>query len=251
MLADPLAGEYDEELENDQRNIPAGGGGVVPLWDVPTRVFHWSLVLLVPAAWWTAENQFYDIHQWIGITVLALVLFRVTWGFVGSWHSRFVDFLVGWRRLLAYVRNRAPVGVGHNPLGGWSVVIMLSVLLVQSVSGLFNSDDIMYTGPLFYAVSSDVRDVMGSVHDLFFNILLVLIALHVSAVLWHQFKRREKLIQAMLRGYSEGREGRVPPISSLLALAILLALLGLVVLALAFAPEAAPVVSGGEYDVSF
>ncbi|NND68326.1 MAG: hydrogenase [Halioglobus sp.] len=243
--------EYDEEYENDLSDLQPEGTAVVPLWDIPTRVFHWSLVVLVPAAWWTAENQYYDIHQWIGITVLSLVLFRVIWGFIGSWHSRFVDFIVGWRRVRAYVNNKAPVKVGHNPLGGWSVLLFLFVLFVQSVSGLFNSDDIMYSGPLYYAVSSYVRDVMGSVHDLFFNILLGLIALHVSAVLWHQFHWKEKLIQAMVRGHAEGREGRAAPISSLLALAIVLVVLGRIAIGLLFAPAAPPALPGGEYDISF
>ncbi len=243
--------EYDEDYENDLSDIQENPVGVIPLWDIPTRVFHWSLVVLIPCAWLTAEYQYYAIHEWIGITVLALVLFRVAWGFIGSWHSRFVDFLVGWRRILAYVRNRAPVKVGHNPLGGWSVVVILSVLFVQAVSGLFNSDDIMYSGPLYYAVSSYVRDVMGSAHDLFFNILLGLIALHVSAVLWHQFKWKEQLIQAMLRGYAEGREGRRRPRSSLLALVIVLVAFGLIACGLLFAPEPPPVMPSGEYDLSF
>ncbi len=225
--------------------------GATPLWDIPTRLFHWSLVVLIPAAWCTAEFQYYDAHEWIGISVLALVLFRVIWGFVGSRHSRWADFLVGWRRVLAYVREAAPAPTGHNPLGGWSVVAMLAVLLAQSASGLFNSDDIMYTGPLYYAVPSGLRDVMGSVHDAGFNLLLGLVALHIGAVLWHQLRRGEQLIQAMVRGRAQGREGRAAPRSSLLALGIALALAGLILLGLTFAPGAPPVATGAEYDLSF
>lgn len=242
--------EYDEEYENDESDIVE----VVthtPVWDIPTRVFHWLLVLLIPSAWFTAEFQYYDAHEWIGITVLALVLFRVVWGFVGSRHSRFIDFLVGYKRTMAYVRNRAPVGPGHNPLGGWSVVLFLTVLSVQAGSGLFNSDDIMYDGPLYHAVSGPVRDFLGSVHDLLFNLLLCLIALHVSAVLWHQFHWKEKLIQAMLRGHAEGREGRAKPKSSLVALAILLVMLGLILFGLTFAPAPPPLVEDWDYDLSF
>ncbi len=243
--------EYDEEYENDESDIVVKTPLTMPLWDIPTRLFHWSLVLLIPSAWFTAEYQYYEIHEYIGIAVLTLVLFRVAWGFVGSWHSRFVDFLVGWRRVRAYLRNQAPVKVGHNPLGGWSVVVILSVLLVQALSGLFNSDDIMYSGPLYYAVSSYVRGVMGSAHDLFFNILLGLIALHISAVLWHQFHWKEKLIQAMVFGHAEGRKGKKPPVPILRAVVIVLVGLGLVFLALWFAPDPPIFIDSKDMDLSF
>lgn len=223
----------------------------MPLWDLPTRAFHWSLVALVPAAWWTAENQYYEAHEWIGMTVLALIVFRVAWGLVGSRHSRFADFLVGPRRVLAYLRERTYSSAGHNPLGGWFVVVILSVLLLQSGSGLFNSDDIMYSGPLYYAVSAAVRDAMGSVHDAAFNVLLGLLVLHIGAVLWHQCRGKERLIQAMLRGRAQGRAGRARPVSSLLALALFLLALGLVVAGVAFAPGPPPAIPGGEYDLSF
>jgi MYXO-CTERM domain-containing protein len=180
---------------------------VKPLWDIPTRVFHWLIVCCLPLSWWSAHEERYNLHQWTGYTVLALVITRILWGFIGSRHSRFADFLVGLGGVLAYLGGRHPKSVGHNPLGGWSVVLLLSLLLLQAISGLFNSDDVLFSGPLYYWANSDFRDTMGVVHDVAFNALLALVCLHILAVLYHQFRLKEKLVQAMVCGAATGREG--------------------------------------------
>lgn len=182
-----------------------------PLWDIPTRLFHWLIVCCVPLAWWSAEEERYDLHQWIGYTVLVLTVSRVVWGFVGSRHSRFADFLVGPGRVIAYLRGHGAISVGHNPVGGWSVVLLLALLLAQSISGLFNTDDVLFSGPLYYGASSGFRDAMGVVHEAAFNSLIALVCLHILAVLYHQFRGEEKLLQAMVRGSAQGREGIAPP----------------------------------------
>lgn len=187
--------------------------GTKMLWDIPTRVFHWLIVCCVPLAWWSAEEERYDLHEWIGYTVLVLVVTRIVWGFVGSRHSRFADFIVGPRAVLAYVRGRGSNNVGHNPLGGWSVLLLLSLLLMQSVSGLFNSDDVLFSGPLYYWASSDFRDAMGVVHEVAFNTLLALVGLHIVAVLYHQFRLKKTLLQAMVRGSSKDRQGTEYPVA--------------------------------------
>src|SRR5262245_2329397 len=107
------------------------------LWDLPVRIFHWGVVALLPAAWWTAEEWHFEVHQWIGCTLRVLVVGRILWGFIGSRHARFADFLVGPRAVLAYLRGAVPASAGHNPLGGWSVVVLLTLLLAQAISGLF------------------------------------------------------------------------------------------------------------------
>ena len=119
------------------------------LWDIPTRIGHWVLVACLPLSWWSAESQNYSLHQWLGYIVIIIVSSRVIWGFIGSRHSRFADFLVGPGSVLAYLRGQGGASAGHNPLGGWSVMAMLGLLLLQGVSGLFNSDDILYSGPLY------------------------------------------------------------------------------------------------------
>ncbi|PLW83177.1 hydrogenase [Kineobactrum sediminis] len=184
----------------------------IPLWDLPTRSFHWSLVLLVPLAWWTAEEGQMERHEWIGYTVILLVVFRILWGFVGSRHSRFRDFLRGPRNTLAYLRGDTAPFPGHNPLGGLSILALLALLLLQAGSGLFNSDDVLFNGPLYHLVDSSFRDTMGVVHEWAFNGLLGLIAIHLAAVAWYQWGRRKKYVQAMIRGHAEGREGMSPPV---------------------------------------
>jgi cytochrome b len=184
------------------------------LWDLPTRICHWLLVVCVPGAWLAAEMDWLEVHEWLGYTVLVLVVSRIIWGFVGSRHSRFSDFLVGPGAVLAYLRGESAASAGHNPLGSWSVLLLLLLLLTQAVSGLFNSDDVFFTGPLYYAISSSMRDTMGLVHEVAFNLLLGLVALHIAAVIYHQRWRREPLVQAMVRGSAAGREGRAAAVSS-------------------------------------
>ncbi len=183
-----------------------------PLWDIPTRVFHWLIVCLLPLSWWSGEMEYYGIHEWSGYTVLVVVVSRIIWGFIGSRHARFADFLVGPTAVLAYLRRQGAASAGHNPLGGWSVLLLLSLLLLQAGSGLFNTDDVLFSGPLYYAASTAFRDAMGVVHEVSFNALLVLICLHILAVLYHQLRLREKLLQAMLHGSATGREGREVPV---------------------------------------
>ncbi len=192
-----------------------------PLWDLPTRIFHWVVVACIALAWWSAENENYTVHKWTGYTILVLVVSRAIWGFIGSRHSRFRDFLVGPAAVLDYLRGRGAGSPGHNPLGGWSVVLLLLLLSLQAVSGLFNSDDVLFSGPLYHAAGGEFRDAMGALHEFAFDALLVLVCLHLLAVLYHQLHRREKLIQAMLRGRAAGREGEVAPVSPWLALATL------------------------------
>jgi cytochrome b len=186
-------------------------GNAHQLWDLPVRVFHWSLVVLLPLAWWTGEEGNFDWHSWVGYSLLVLVVTRIVWGVVGSRHARFSDFLKGPGAIRGYLNGEPATTPGHNPLGGWSVVALLSVLLLQAVSGLFNSDDVLYNGPLYYAASTDFRDTMGVIHELAFDALVVLLVLHLLAVAYYQFRRRQPLVQAMLRGQAEGKAGREAP----------------------------------------
>lgn len=198
-----------------------------PLWDWPTRLFHWSLPVLLPLAWWTAEEGQMERHQWIGYTVLVLVVFRLGWGLIGSRHSRFTDFIRGPGTAYAYLRGRIPAGAGHNPLGGWSVLVLLLLLLTQAVSGLFNSDRILFDGPFYHVVDGSTRDFLGVVHEWAFNGLIAMVVLHLLAVAWHQLRLREKLLQAMLLGRAEGREGEAPAVPVWRALVLIAVVCGL------------------------
>lgn len=176
------------------------------VWDLPTRVFHWAMAALVLAQWCSAEWNLLsmDWHFRLGYALLALVLFRIAWGFVGSDSARFSRFLAGPARVADYaptLARRAPSAQpGHNPLGGWAVVAMLAVLLAQSVTGLFSSDDISLFGPLAERVSADTAGQLTSVHKALTDVLVILIGLHLTAVAWYAVWKRDGLVPAMVTG---------------------------------------------------
>lgn len=177
----------------------------VKVWDLPTRLFHWTLVALMIAQWLTAQNSgAMDYHLWGGYAVLTLVLFRLIWGVVGSETARFTGFVRGPNAALDYVkallRGETPLYLGHNPMGGWSIVAMLVLLLIQAGTGLFANDDILIEGPLYSWVSKGASDWLTTIHKINFNLLLAVIAVHISAVLFYLLVKRENLIHPMLSG---------------------------------------------------
>jgi cytochrome b len=178
----------------------------VKVWDAPTRLFHWTLAVLVLLQFGTAEWHWLDMdwHFRFGYATLALLLFRVAWGLVGSRTSRFADFVRGPVRVAGYLReavaDRGMRTLGHNPLGGWSIVALLLCLALQATTGLFASDDITVFGPLNARVSEDTAAWMTSIHKVNHNVLLALIALHVGTVLFYLLVRRDNLIAPMLHG---------------------------------------------------
>jgi cytochrome b len=206
-----------------------------PLWDLPTRVFHWLLVVCVLLAWVGHEFDNSSLHRYSGYTVLVLVVFRIAWGFLGSPHSRFSDFVRGPSTVRAYLRGALPPRPGHNPLGGWSVLVLLGLLLAQAVTGLFNSDGILFDGPFYAALDSDLADEVGEAHEFIFNVLLGFIALHVVAVLYYQWRRHDDLLGPMLHGgRADGSGGAPAPLW--LALLLSGAAVALLWLALSMAP---------------
>jgi cytochrome b len=210
------------------------------LWDLPTRVFHWALVLCIALAWWSGEEGRNDLHEWTGYTLIVLVVSRLVWGFVGSRHSRFSDFVRGPRATITYLRGGGSPTPGHNPLGAWSVLAFLLLILLQAVSGLFNSDDILFSGPLYYAASTSLRDTMGVIHQWTFDALVVLIAVHVLVVSYHQWVKKDGLIRAMLTGRAAGKEGLSAPVAAWKALLIVALVAGALWLGLQQAPQPQP-----------
>jgi len=200
------------------------------VWDLPTRLFHWTLVILITLQYLSGEFGLMPMewHYWLGYATLALIVFRVLWGFAGSETSRFAAFVRGPAEVVRYARaslnGRAEVVVGHNPVGGWSVVLMLTSIAVQSVSGLFSSDDLVESGPFAAQVSDATVKWMTRIHSINRYVLLLLIVLHVTAVLLHWAMRRENLVAPMLhgRGQSAGADPiRVVSVWRALALLIL------------------------------
>jgi cytochrome b len=182
------------------------------IWDLPLRVCHWLLVLALPGAYVTAQSAgvWAEWHGRIGGLVLALLTFRVTWGFLGSRHARFVAFVPTPTRLRAYFNGRWN-GVGHNPLGALAVIAMLLALLIQVGTGLFANDDIAFAGPLQHWVSKPTSDLLSGWHARSFNVLLGLVALHLCAIVFHTVVKRSDLILPMMTGRkSVPSELRVP-----------------------------------------
>jgi cytochrome b len=193
-----------------EKRSPAEPGSVI-VWDLPTRLFHWTLVVLILLQFLSGEFGLVPMswHYWLGYATLALVVFRVLWGLIGSHTSRFASFVRGPGAVLHYARETAAGRhvhvVGHNPVGGWSVLLMLLSILVQSISGLFSSDDLTEAGPLVDRVSEATVAWMTRVHHLNRWLLVLLIVLHVGAVLLHWMIRRDNLVAAMIHG-----RGRAP-----------------------------------------
>ncbi|MCB1637527.1 MAG: cytochrome b/b6 domain-containing protein, partial [Thiothrix sp.] len=165
--------------------------------------------------------------------LLALVLFRIVWGLMGSDTARFSRFVKSPVHALGHLKelgSRAPAWhVGHNPLGAWMVVALLLTVLVQAVTGLFASDDIMVEGPLYGLVSSAFSGRMTGLHHQVFNLLLLLVVLHVAAVLFYRFYKGTNLIRAMVTGNAEGAQGEAPALrSGWLGLGVFLACYGVV-----------------------
>ncbi len=197
-------------------NDRAGAARRVRVWDLPVRLFHWTLVALLATSWISAEigGNAMQIHEWSGMSVLALVVFRLAWGFLGSTHARFTSFVRSPLEALRYGRTllsaHSPRHLGHNPLGGWMVLALLANLTVQAGTGLFANDDIMIEGPLAVHVSKDTSDLLTQVHEISFNVLLVLVTLHIAAALFYLLFKRENLIVPMITG-SKNVDDDAPP----------------------------------------
>lgn len=183
----------------------------VEIWDWPVRICHWSFVVLIPLAWWTAEEHMLDWHFRIGILLFILLLFRLIWGLAGSSTARFSSFLAGPATAISYVRGTLPPRIGHNPLGGWSVAALLLAMVVQVGLGMFATDDDgLESGPLNHLVSYESAETITELHEMNFNILLALIGLHIGAILFYAIARRKDLIRPMVTGKARAEAATEP-----------------------------------------
>ncbi len=176
----------------------------VRIWDLPTRLFHWMLVLLVLIAWQSAEKRDISLHVLAGSGVAGLVVFRLWWGFFGGSTARFANFLAGPGAVIGYARSlftRKEPALGHNPMGGWSVAALLICLLGLTGFGLFASDvDGLDSGPFADLVDYDTARQASHLHARFFDGLEILVALHLCAILFYHLVKRHKLVHAMVTG---------------------------------------------------
>lgn len=228
---------------NDRLNSPGRQGAWrrVVVWDLPTRLFHWTLAILFVALWISGtEPIILNWHVWIGEAALAMLLFRLAWGFVGSRHSRFADFVVGPRAAREHlaevvaVARRGPASAaghaphaGHTRLGSWMILALLALLLLECVTGLFSTRRHAFDAPLNHLVGDGLGRVLTIIHSGTFNVLMALVIVHICAALFYLVRKHENLILPLITGRTElpdaaaATEGRFA--SPILALVLIVA----------------------------
>lgn len=176
----------------------------IKIWDGATRLFHWALVLNIFAAWYTIDNNMIEWHEISGHCLIALLLFRLCWGFIGSSTARFKHFITNPISACDYLnkslRLQAHHKVGHNPAGGWMIVVMMLVIGFQLISGLLSNNDLGFSGALSDSVTKEISDLLTQLHALNFNVLVAIIWLHVVAVFFYVLVKKDNLIKAMFTG---------------------------------------------------
>jgi len=176
----------------------------IRVWDLPTRLLHWGLVISIGYAWFAVEIlEDMQQHFYAGYSVLTIILFRLAWGFAGSRYARFGSFFYTPTELINYTsrlfKGPSKSYLGHNPLGSLSALAMIFALLFQASTGLFSSDDYFH-GPLSGLIESPLVSRISSLHSLNVDILIALVGLHIAAIMFYQFYKKEKLIAAMFTG---------------------------------------------------
>jgi cytochrome b len=178
------------------------------VWDLPLRLFHWLFALTILASWATGKAGFEwtPWHMRLGYWMIGLLIFRLIWGFVGPRHARFSSFVASPRRAWSYLRRLFGAGtvlhsVGHNPLGGFMVIVMLLLVAFQATTGLFSTDDIVWTGPYNSSVSGATAQFLTKVHHANFNFILAAVTLHIAAILFYAFVKKQNLVPAMITGW--------------------------------------------------
>ncbi len=180
------------------------------VWDAPTRLFHWAIVVLIAVSYFSMKFDQVQLHYLSGYTMLTLLLFRLGWGLFGSETSRFRQFLrspvEGFRHLADFTTREPDREIGHNAAGGWMVLLMLLALAVQAVTGLFAGDPVEGGGPFIDQIGSKPQHLLSTIHDVNFNIILALIAIHLIAILAYAAIKRHDLVRPMVTG-----KKRLPP----------------------------------------
>jgi cytochrome b len=181
----------------------------VLVWDVPVRLFHWLVVVLVISAYVTLKLNWIDWHVRVGEALLALVIFRLLWGWFGSETARFRNFVSSPAAALRHLRHmfrrefhhEPDLQVGHNATGGWMVMLLLGLLLLETLSGLYINNDIADEGPLSESVPAWLANAISTLHALVWDVLVAAVALHVVVILLYALVKRHDLLGPMLTGY--------------------------------------------------
>jgi cytochrome b len=203
-------------IPNPERSLPSSEahdaadakakdpGRAVRVWDAPTRLFHWLAAVLVAVAYLTWRLDWMDAHEMAGEALLALLFFRLLWGFFGSETARFSAFLFAPRTALRHLarlfRREPDRQVGHNPAGGWMVLLLLALLLGETLTGLFVGNDVADEGPLTDFTPAPITNAITALHAIFWDALLAAIALHILAILFYAVAKGQNLVSPMITG---------------------------------------------------
>ncbi len=205
------------------------------IWDLPLRLFHISLIFLVIGSISSAKLNMLDLHQYFGVALLGLVFFRIIWGFFGTYYSSFKSFNLSIIDALSQFSKNNTITSIRTPIGCYSTLIFIIVLLSTSVSGLFSSDDILYDAPLSFLTPNYTSD-WTYFHNILHYILYILIGTHISAILYYQIVKKIKIIERIVDGYSRIEKIKIVSINEkpLIGILILLILTILPVLILLY-----------------
>jgi cytochrome b len=177
------------------------------IWDLPLRLFHWLFALSIIASYVTAKLGF-DWMQWhfyLGYWTIGLLVFRILWGIFGPRHARFSSFIHNpsaiWLYLKGMFNPNSARSIGHNPVGGLMVLLMLLLVAVQAGTGLFTTDAVVWAGPYNPSVSESTAGLLSTVHDWNFNVIIGAVVLHIGAILFYAFYKKQNLVVPMLHGH--------------------------------------------------
>lgn len=174
----------------------------IKVWDLPIRLFHWTLVVMLVVSICTIYDENITAHQYAGVFILILLLFRVVWGLVGSSTAKFCDFVKGPITIYNYLRYGITKTEGHNPMGACMVIFMLLVLFVQTITGLFLTDNtyLHQDSPLYKLISSNTRSYLKLIHQYNLYVIYAMVALHIAAIIGYFFSKGHNLVKTMIVG---------------------------------------------------
>ena len=183
---------------------------IMIVWDLPLRLFHWSLMICVIGAIASGKMDNMDLHERFGLAVMGLVVFRIIWGFIGSQTARFSHFVKGPKAVLKGLKalrdKQSDSKAGHSAVGGYATLALLAIPLMMAITGSFSTDDILYDGPFYHLMPQWAKQA-GAVHHFGEKLIFLIIILHVAALAYYYFRIKKNLIPAMVTGKSDKATG--------------------------------------------
>ena len=184
----------------------------VKVWDLSLRVFHLILIFLIIGSYTSAKLDMLNIHEYFGVSLLGLIFFRILWGFIGSYYSKFLSFNISFKGAFTQFSKNNQNKTIRTSLGSFSTLLFIIVLFILSISGLFSSDDILYDAPLAHLAPNYVY-FWTDIHNLFHFLLYYLVGIHILAILYYQIIKKHKIIQRMTDGYTRINQKNVRSIN--------------------------------------